>query len=140
MPSSAPTVIYALSLHDALPIWPVAGAESAKSLCGGGFNSTKTSAAVWARYLDRKSTRLNSSHFSISYAVFCPHSDLRSFPTRRSSDLACRRRGVGEKPLRRRLQLHQDLSRGLGQVFRSEEHTSELQSLQHLVCRLLPPQ
>src|ERR1039457_1623897 len=30
---------------------------------------------------------------------------------------ACRRRGVGEKPLRRRLQLHQDRSRGLGQVF-----------------------
>src|SRR5699024_2832733 len=37
---------------------------------------------------DRKSTRLNSSHVSISYAVFCPHSLLGSFPTRRSSDLA----------------------------------------------------
>src|SRR5699024_8512150 len=38
---------------------------------------------------DRKSTRLNSSHVSISYAVFC-YSALRhlhSFPTRRSSDL-----------------------------------------------------
>src|SRR5690242_5740864 len=39
---------------------------------------------------DRKSTRLNSSHMSISYAVFCllrrpPSSTL--FPTRRSSDL-----------------------------------------------------
>src|SRR5690348_10938935 len=33
---------------------------------------------------DRKSTRLNSSHPSISYAVY---SDLHSFPTRRSSDL-----------------------------------------------------
>src|SRR5690242_2344183 len=33
---------------------------------------------------DRKSTRLNSSHMSISYAV---HRDLHSFPTRRSSDL-----------------------------------------------------
>src|ERR1039458_5279315 len=41
---------------------------------------------------DRKSTRLNSSHLGISYAVFC---------------------------------------------WRSEEHTSELQSLRHLVCRLL---
>src|SRR5437868_1936716 len=39
---------------------------------------------------DRKSTRLNSSHVSISYAVFClllPVPDLPSFPTRRSSDL-----------------------------------------------------
>src|SRR5258705_1303669 len=42
--------------------------------------------------IDRKSTRLNSSHLGISYAVFC---------------------------------------------LRSEEHTSELQSLRHLVCRLL---
>src|SRR5690625_2262895 len=38
--------------------------------------------------LDRKSTRLNSSHVAISYAVFCrPHPALPSFPTRRSSDL-----------------------------------------------------
>src|SRR5437868_4188144 len=35
---------------------------------------------------DRKSTRLNSSHVSISYAVFCLLF-LLSFPTRRSSDL-----------------------------------------------------
>src|SRR5207249_3049834 len=38
------------------------------------------------RNLDRKSTRLNSSHVSISYAVSSLH--LHSFPTRRSSDLA----------------------------------------------------
>src|SRR5687768_14516772 len=39
---------------------------------------------------DRKSTRLNSSHGYISYAVFCfgAHRALHSFPTRRSSDLA----------------------------------------------------
>src|SRR5438874_1425553 len=37
--------------------------------------------------LDRKSTRLNSSHVEISYAVFCAPRDLPSFPTRRSSDL-----------------------------------------------------
>src|SRR5438445_789280 len=42
------------------------------------------------RCRDRKSTRLNSSHANISYAVFCfaPHRALPSFPTRRSSDLA----------------------------------------------------
>src|SRR5437867_2297936 len=41
------------------------------------------------RIRDRKSTRLNSSHRTISYAVFCfhTHPDLHSFPTRRSSDL-----------------------------------------------------
>src|SRR5699024_3905600 len=40
--------------------------------------------------LDRKSTRLNSSHVSISYAVFCYSltiREIRRFPTRRSSDL-----------------------------------------------------
>src|SRR5690606_20252386 len=39
--------------------------------------------------LDRKSTRLNSSHVKISYAVYCysHHQTLHSFPTRRSSDL-----------------------------------------------------
>src|SRR5699024_383400 len=39
--------------------------------------------------IDRKSTRLNSSHVSSSYAVFCfaSRSCLLSFPTRRSSDL-----------------------------------------------------
>src|SRR5258705_7697851 len=41
---------------------------------------------------DRKSTRLNSSHLGISYAVFC---------------------------------------------LKKKKHTSELQSLRHLVCRLL---
>src|SRR5687768_10640809 len=41
-----------------------------------------------ARLRDRKSTRLNSSHGYISYAVFCAvHHELHSFPTRRSSDL-----------------------------------------------------
>src|SRR5699024_1113552 len=38
-------------------------------------------------FRDRKSTRLNSSHVSISYAVFCYLRVLHSFPTRRSSDL-----------------------------------------------------
>src|SRR5699024_2384479 len=41
--------------------------------------------------IDRKSTRLNSSHVSISYAVFCLsplRPPLPALPTRRSSDLA----------------------------------------------------
>src|SRR5690606_7445663 len=43
--------------------------------------------ALAAQREDRKSTRLNSSHVKISYAVFCAHRDVLSFPTRRSSDL-----------------------------------------------------
>src|SRR5204863_218775 len=41
----------------------------------------------WLAERDRKSTRLNSSHVEISYAVFCAHRARHSFPTRRSSDL-----------------------------------------------------
>src|SRR5438874_816011 len=46
-------------------------------------------APLVGEFLDRKSTRLNSSHVEISYAVFCfaHHRPLPSFPTRRSSDL-----------------------------------------------------
>src|SRR5439155_1068871 len=54
--------------------------------------------------IDRKSTRLNSSHVAISYAVFCfaAHLALPSFPTRRSSDLVCSL-SVGVQPVFRRL-------------------------------------
>src|SRR6202041_3987866 len=60
---TATTEIYTLSLHDALPI-----STPISSGCSG--------AIIWAGPLppicrDRKSTRLNSSHMSISYAVFC---------------------------------------------------------------------
>src|SRR5690348_18282020 len=68
------TEIYTLSLHDALPICVVhvAGVE----LVEGGVTrrraplAAKVSAAAVPAG-DRKSTRLNSSHPSISYAVFC---------------------------------------------------------------------
>src|SRR5207249_10770496 len=33
--------------------------------------TSASAAAPWSLFLDRKSTRLNSSHVSISYAVFC---------------------------------------------------------------------
>src|SRR5437763_10530393 len=57
--------IYTLSLHDALPIWlDVAGGYPASHVqrCLPPGSPTKP---------DRKSTRLNSSHRCISYAVFC---------------------------------------------------------------------
>src|SRR2546430_4152120 len=62
---TATTEIYTLSLHDALPIygerWDRGGPDPRAS--GG--------AQAAARFRDRKSTRLNSSHSQISYAVFC---------------------------------------------------------------------
>src|SRR3712207_8219093 len=78
---TATTEIYTLSLHDALPICqrrdgePVPVQDPASELHppagpsvydegyqGGGFGGD---------HGDRKSTRLNSSHANISYAVFC---------------------------------------------------------------------
>src|SRR5689334_24477122 len=77
---TATTEIYTLSLHDALPIWLALGetptylapkrprdrrqnAHRAAPACGRFIARMATG--------DRKSTRLNSSHSSISYAVFC---------------------------------------------------------------------
>src|SRR5438132_7083361 len=60
---TANTHIYTLSLHDALPISPATALGcSLRSLprCSTGRQGS-----------DRKSTRLNSSHTVISYAVFC---------------------------------------------------------------------
>src|SRR5438067_6595434 len=65
---TATTEIYTLSLHDALPI----SLSRWRNRWAAGFRSE----LVWLpkrllRISDRKSTRLNSSHVSISYAVFC---------------------------------------------------------------------
>src|SRR5256885_11663068 len=62
---TATTEIYTLSLHDALPI--------SRTICV----MDRPVAIIAARWTpptgdkDRKSTRLNSSHLVISYAVFC---------------------------------------------------------------------
>src|SRR5258708_22387465 len=63
---TATTEIYTLSLHDALPI-SHCSAQSALPIC---FDRQRTQHG-WACPQDRKSTRLNSSHQIISYAVFC---------------------------------------------------------------------
>src|SRR3712207_7416841 len=79
---TATTEIYTLSLHDALPIsatsrLQVTGTDRSAA---GSRRVRKTVAAPrrdsWAtcpstQTSDRKSTRLNSSHANISYAVFC---------------------------------------------------------------------
>src|SRR5256885_6376253 len=62
---TATTEIYTLSLHDALPIcW------NGASLPHQTFHLTGPGCQSWDSE-DRKSTRLNSSHLVISYAVFC---------------------------------------------------------------------
>src|SRR3712207_8806588 len=81
---TATTEIYTLSLHDALPIWrhhhlrharPDRGDDAGPS---GGRDERRRRPAdryagqhLWRSCQDRKSTRLNSSHANISYAVFC---------------------------------------------------------------------
>src|SRR5205809_7016967 len=64
---TATTEIYTLSLHDALPISCLAAAGSATS----NNNSPAMQGQGATVVVDRKSTRLNSSHGYISYAVFC---------------------------------------------------------------------
>src|SRR3712207_7722456 len=68
---TATTEIYTLSLHDALPILSMTVAarsfSSRSAIC---FSSIACSFLA-SSYSDRKSTRLNSSHANISYAVFC---------------------------------------------------------------------
>src|SRR3712207_8074554 len=85
---TATTEIYTLSLHDALPIssrrsaWPCASPRVSRPAPDGpaftgcalllGTRQRRPEAAAAVRPgPDRKSTRLNSSHANISYAVFC---------------------------------------------------------------------
>src|SRR5436309_7483161 len=68
---TATTEIYTLSLHDALPISPSPRrrASTRRSIRRPGERPRPTWPARGDP--DRKSTRLNSSHVKISYAVFC---------------------------------------------------------------------
>src|SRR2546428_9067608 len=68
---TATTEIYTLSLHDALPIcWRRSGWRTPR--CAPRMPPCKSASATWKPGGgDRKSTRLNSSHDQISYAVFC---------------------------------------------------------------------
>src|SRR2546429_4396849 len=72
---TATTEIYTLSLHDALPILcsPSGDFLALLSSVGVIFPSSSMRWITKLRRLraDRKSTRLNSSHGYISYAVFC---------------------------------------------------------------------
>src|SRR2546430_6531513 len=64
---TATTEIYTLSLHDALPIFRQRPADVGRR----DLLRPARGARGVCRSRDRKSTRLNSSHSQISYAVFC---------------------------------------------------------------------
>src|SRR3712207_7027800 len=87
---TATTEIYTLSLHDALPISlhsahktymqksPSAGAADFEGIVSGRCSVITSGTLCYKQkildagmFADRKSTRLNSSHANISYAVFC---------------------------------------------------------------------
>src|SRR2546430_10460223 len=76
---TATTEIYTLSLHDALPISAAGQRSKAMALlrrvkeieAEDKYVEAGRYGGLYHLYLDRKSTRLNSSHSQISYAVFC---------------------------------------------------------------------
>src|SRR5258707_2278042 len=73
---TATTEIYPLSLHDALPIYLSSATHDFATRLAMPFSTADASNPVSvmtaaAASIDRKSTRLNSSHANISYAVFC---------------------------------------------------------------------
>src|SRR5947208_16530108 len=70
--ATATTEIYTLSLHDALPIFSALGTSACQPLRSFPLNNwTGFPSSYSTERTDRKSTRLNSSHQIISYAVFC---------------------------------------------------------------------
>src|SRR3712207_8445735 len=96
---TATTEIYTLSLHDALPIsWSTRGAGGVRHELAVDLGPAEVRhhhargelGDLAGHPEDRKSTRLNSSHANISYAVFClkkkkKSSDTESATTTRTS-------------------------------------------------------
>src|SRR5256885_12017543 len=84
---TATTEIYTLSLHDALPISSSSGRPRPR------LRSRRRSWATPRRAApgDRKSTRLNSSHLVISYAVFClkKKKNTNTNPSRNFEEYSC---------------------------------------------------
>src|SRR3989449_1803940 len=86
---TATTEIYTLSLHDALPI--CLSLSRVKYLTG--LGQIKARRLRENMITDRKSTRLNSSHGYISYAVFC-------LKKKKTSCTTCRRPQPPRPPAR----------------------------------------
>src|SRR2546430_13574007 len=94
---TATTEIYTLSLHVALPISfsPSADRKSCTGCterarrgcarCSSRRRRPRQALCFSTRSTDRKSTRLNSSHSQISYAVFCLKKKKQKYVVRHSS-------------------------------------------------------
>src|SRR5690349_23208156 len=96
---TATTEIYTLSLHDALPISTrllrhEADATSLPRQGGSDAAFAGTQRPRPAGHQDRKSTRLNSSHVEISYAVFC-------LKKKKATTRGCVRSGAANRPAAR---------------------------------------
>src|SRR5205807_9645922 len=85
-PALAPPELHTLSLHDALPISPgTFTVTSSHTYASRGVWTVHTAVSdsggstlnLTSQVQDRKSTRLNSSHLVISYAVFCLKKKIR---------------------------------------------------------------
>src|SRR2546430_3992691 len=97
---TATTEIYTLSLHDALPIsqvspprrWSDSAGRTSRRAKGPFPEASNKLLARRQSPSDRKSTRLNSSHSQISYAVFClkkKKTKLSVSTTIRQADTLC---------------------------------------------------
>src|SRR5438309_6762781 len=92
---TATTEIYTLSLHDALPICAPKLGEAEVAALGdhlaAQLRAVDADGVVGAvadvGVRDRKSTRLNSSHSSISYAVFCLKKKKKKSATNTTSQI-----------------------------------------------------
>src|SRR5436189_4911692 len=101
---TATTQIYTLSLHDALPISGLSSFRQAEPRSVplrstsrgtnrlGRFHSSLAGITAAESSEDRKSTRLNSSHRCISYAVFCLKKKTLVLPRLASADRSSKNR------------------------------------------------
>src|SRR5688500_19748097 len=93
---AATTAVYPLSLHDALPI-----RGGASWMTGSPRSSARQISPLLYSSPDRKSTRLNSSHLVISYAVFClkkknPEDEQRGYVASSARQRECLRGEVAD--------------------------------------------
>src|SRR5258707_4300076 len=92
---TATTEIYTLSLHDALPICEAHGRRAQhcrREVEMAGYDAGRGREVIaLLRFRDRKSTRLNSSHANISYAVFCLKKKTQRSRRYTTASIACAR-------------------------------------------------
>src|SRR5204862_6281356 len=97
---TATTEIYTLSLHDALPIsmmkLPMRCIKAGQKRSG----ASRQRKCANANWRDRKSTRLNSSHVEISYAVFCLKKKKKKQKGKEATIQAARKKRISPKQVK----------------------------------------